>query len=830
MEAPPARPPATTVAGRFGAFVAERFPFAVDLAMEALAAARGEGGEPDGDPAVLTSLRPRLGAALAERVDPAALPELPDATPGVTVAERLAGAAAELADACDGFLAREAVAASLTPEERRELLWGMVLTRAVDNRLKAFFTGGEVRWRGRPFQGKGFRSLGQEAIYAAPLRLRRGDGCRGPDGAWRGDVVAPLIRDVGAALAMRPEPAMVRQVLNAQMGKAGPPMEGRDLHIGDLSWGVLPPAAPLAISAATAAGLALAFARRGRPGDYQVAVSFIGEGGTSLGEWHEAVNLCAARRLPAVFCVQNNQTALSTPVAEQSAARVFADKATGYGIPGVTLDGTDPEAIAAAFAWAAERAREGRGPSLVELVCLRMCGHAHHDDMLYLGREPQPSWDYPELLEAGYADPGAWAFWAPRDPIPRYAERLAEAGVLAAGELARFREEAEALVEAEARVVVAAPWPRPEEAGRGVYREGPEARHVEVLEDRPPPRLERAPALPPLEPGLPFDRAGRTFLEAVMLGVGDALAADPRAFVLGEDVGGRYGNAFLLLRPLLAEHGERLLNAPLSEAGILGACVGAALAGDRPIAEMQFNDFVAAGFDQLVNNAAKVHYRWGASVPMVVRMPWGGLRHAGPYHSQNTEAWFYRTPGLKVVAPSTPEDVVGLMAASIRDPDPVIFFEHKSLMASKATIPDGEIVHELGTANVVREGSDATIAALALMVPRALEAADLLNSDGISVEVIDLRSLVPLDTRTILGSVTKTGRFFTVEENPRLCGWGAELVSIVGEEAFWDLDGPNLRITTPHIPLPSAAALEDLAIPSVDRIYETVRKSMDGGS
>jgi pyruvate dehydrogenase E1 component beta subunit len=187
-------------------------------------------------------------------------------------------------------------------------------------------------------------------------------------------------------------------------------------------------------------------------------------------------------------------------------------------------------------------------------------------------------------------------------------------------------------------------------------------------------------------------------------------------------------------------------------------------------------------------------------------------------------------PGLKVVAPSTPEDVVGLMAASIRDPDPVIFFEHKSLMASKATIPDGEIVHELGTANVVREGSDATIAALALMVPRALEAADLLNSDGISVEVIDLRSLVPLDTRTILGSVTKTGRFFTVEENPRLCGWGAELVSIVGEEAFWDLDGPNLRITTPHIPLPSAAALEDLAIPSVDRIYETVRKSMDGGS
>lgn len=186
-------------------------------------------------------------------------------------------------------------------------------------------------------------------------------------------------------------------------------------------------------------------------------------------------------------------------------------------------------------------------------------------------------------------------------------------------------------------------------------------------------------------------------------------------------------------------------------------------------------------------------------------------------------------PGLKVVAPSSPQDVVGLIAASIRDPDPVVFFEHKSLMATKAPIPDGEIVHRLGEAAVLRKGGDVTIAALALMVPRALEAAERLAEHGISAEVIDVRSLVPLDTKTILNSVAKTGRFFTVEENPRLCGWGAEVVSIVGEEAFWDLDGPNIRITTPHIPLPSAAALEDLALPSVDRIYETVLKSVDGG-
>jgi pyruvate dehydrogenase E1 component beta subunit len=187
-------------------------------------------------------------------------------------------------------------------------------------------------------------------------------------------------------------------------------------------------------------------------------------------------------------------------------------------------------------------------------------------------------------------------------------------------------------------------------------------------------------------------------------------------------------------------------------------------------------------------------------------------------------------PGLKVVAPSTPQDVVGLLAASIRDPDPVMFFEHKSLMATKANIPEGEIVDTLGTAKIVREGTDVTIAALAWMVPRALEAAELLALQGISAEVIDIRTLVPLDTKTLLESVVKTGRFFTVEENPRLCGWGAELVSIVAEEAFWDLDGPSIRITTPHIPLPSAAALEDLAIPSVDRIHDTIAKSVDSRS
>ncbi|HEY6064899.1 MAG TPA: thiamine pyrophosphate-dependent enzyme, partial [Thermoanaerobaculia bacterium] len=372
-------PAKSTLAARFGAFVAERFPFALDRALDAFRAVCP--ADPGRDEAAIEAVRAPLAEALESAFAETATQGLPDTTPGTAASDRFVTARVELVDACDGFLRREAIRASLTNEERIEILRGMVLTRATDNRLKAFFSGGEVRYKGVSFQGKGFRSLGQEAIYASAIRLRRGASHRAPDGSWRGDVVAPLIRDFGAALAMRPGPDLVRQALSAQMGKAGPPMEGKDLHIGDLGWGVLPPTAPLSISSLTIAGMAMAFAREGSG---RVGVSYIGEGGTSLGEWHEAINLCAARKLPAIFCVQNNQTALATPVGDQSAVRVFAEKAAGYGIPGITIDGTDPDRIAAAFTWAAERARNGDGPTLIELVCMRICGHAHHDDMLYL--------------------------------------------------------------------------------------------------------------------------------------------------------------------------------------------------------------------------------------------------------------------------------------------------------------------------------------------------------------------------------------------------------------------------------------------------------------
>ena len=320
-----------------------------------------------------------------------------------------------------------------------------------------------------------------------------------------------------------------------------------------------------------------------------------------------------------------------------------------------------------------------------------------------------------------------------------------------------------------------------------------------------------------------------TYREAVAYGIAQEMRRDPNLVMLGEDVAAA-GGVFKTTVGLIDEFGpERVRDTPISEQAILGAAMGAAMTGVPVIAEIMFSDFLAVCFDMLANEIAKSRYMTDGQVsfPLVVRTANGGGARFGAQHSQSVENWCMMIPGLKVVAPSTPEDVVGLMAGSIRDPDPVVFFEHKSLMASKATIPDGEIVDELGTAKVVREGGDLTIAALALMVPRALEAAERLAGQGVSAEVIDVRSLVPLDTKALLESVAKTGRFFTVEENPRLCGWGAEIVSIIAEEAFWDLDGPSVRITTPHIPLPAAASLEDLALPSVDRIYETVLESID---
>jgi pyruvate dehydrogenase E1 component beta subunit len=321
-----------------------------------------------------------------------------------------------------------------------------------------------------------------------------------------------------------------------------------------------------------------------------------------------------------------------------------------------------------------------------------------------------------------------------------------------------------------------------------------------------------------------------SYREAVKAGIAQEMRRDESVIFIGEDVAAA-GGVFKTTEGLQAEFGDiRVRDTRISEQAIIGAVAGAAMTGLRPIAEIMFSDFFAVCWDLVVNQIAKTRYMTDGqcSFPLVIRAANGGGARFGAQHSQSVENWAMAVPGLKVVAPSSPADVKGLLAAAIRDPDPVLFFEQKSLYGTKGDVPEGEHVEQLGKAKVLREGSDVTIVALAAMVRRAMKAADTLEKEhGISAEVIDVRSLVPLDTTTIFESVSKTARLVTVEENPRLCGWGAEVSSLVAEELFWDLEGPIVRVTTPHIPLPSADALEDAVMPSAEKVVDAVVKLAD---
>ncbi len=321
-----------------------------------------------------------------------------------------------------------------------------------------------------------------------------------------------------------------------------------------------------------------------------------------------------------------------------------------------------------------------------------------------------------------------------------------------------------------------------------------------------------------------------TYRDAVAAGIAQEMARDERVVFLGEDVA-HAGGVFKATVGLLDQFGpRRVRDCPISEQAILGAAMGAAMTGLRPIAEIMFSDFLAVCWDIVANEIAKSRYMTNGQVqvPLVIRTANGAGSRFGAQHSQSVENWAMMIPGIKVVAPAFPADVKGLIAAAVRDDDPVLVFEQKSLYPLKGEVPDGEHVDELGKARVLRRGKDCTIVALALMVHRALVAAEILDKEhGISCTVVDVRSLVPLDTLTILAEVAATGRLVTVEENPRLCGWGAEIASIVADECFWELDGPIIRITTPHIPLPSADQLEDNTIPSVERIVREIVEKID---
>jgi 2-oxoisovalerate dehydrogenase E1 component len=621
---------------------------------------------------------------------------------------------------------------------------------------------------------KWFSGIGQEAIavgVVAALEER--------------DLILPLHRNLGVFTAPRglggvpPTTAAgaawsrvdLDRLLRQLLGREGGFTAGRDrsFHFGTLEHGIVGMISHLGAMLPVADGLALAGQLRGT--DRVVAV-FSGDGGTSEGDFHEALNLAAVWRLPVIFVVENNGWGLSTPTSEQYACADLADRAAGYGMPGVVVDGNDVLAVVAAVTEAGARGRRGEGPTLIEAKTYRMRGHE-------------------ETSGTGYVPPDELARWTLLDPLLRFEAVLDGRGVLPAPEREALREEIAAEIDARVEAALAAPEPDSTVEG-------------ETAAVFAPPAVARARAAGP--------EVELRYLDAITDGLREAMRADERVVLLGQDIA-EYGGAFKVTDGFVAEFGkDRVRNTPIIESGALGCALGLALDGFHPMVEMQFGDFISCGFNQVVNNLATTHYRWGAPVPVVIRAPVGGGTGAGPFHSQNIEGFFANVPGLRIVAPATPADAKGLLLAAFDDPNPVLFLEHKALYRSeRGPVPAGWHTVPLGSARLARPGRDATVVTYGIGVRWALEAAGILADDGAGdVEVIDLRSLRPWDTATVLASVERTGRALVLHEAPQTGGFGGELAATIAERAFAHLDAPVTRVGSTDTPVPFSRRLEAL--------------------
>jgi len=662
----------------------------------------------------------------------------------------------------------------------------MKLTRDFDSRFESLLLTGRV--------AKWYSEVGNEATtVAAGLALEPGD------------VLASLHRDLGAILAVyldparafpgfgfgepdgtRPDPDELLHRLTCQLlGRHEGFSRGveRSFHYGYLDpergirhLGMVSHlGAMIPVAAGAALGLALA-------GTDRVAVNFIGDGGSSTGDFHEGLNMAAVWKAPLVLIIENNRFAFSTPTSQQYAAERLSDRGVGYGIAAQTVDGNDPDAMAVAIDTAVVRARGGGGPTLIEAMLGRLRGHSEGDDSLKM----VPADDL--------------AAYRAADPVPGYARRLEEEGVLDAATHERLAARSAEIVERSIGRALEAEPARIESARRPVLL---------AVEEIAEPR--RAPG----------ESEPVTYVEAIHQALWEEMERDPQLVLMGQDVAAFEG-AFRVTRGMFERWPERVLDTPIAESGTIGMAVGAALMGFPVVVEMQFADFITCGFNQLVNVAAKLFYRWEVPCPIVVRLPSGGGVGAGPFHSQNPEAWFTHVAGLKVVCPATAIDAKGLLKAAVRDPNPVVFFEHKYLYRRiKEVLPvavDGELLVPLGKARVARDGGDITLVGYGSSTWDCLEAAEILARDGIESEVVDLRSLVPLDEEILVRSVEKTGRVVIAHQAQRTGGFGGEVAARLAELAFPWLDAPIRRVTYPDSPVAYVKTLEREQLPSAERI------------
>lgn len=560
--------------------------------------------------------------------------------------------------------------------------------------------------------------------------------------------------------------------------------KGGSMHVTEAAVGALGANGIVGAPYLIAIGAALSARQQGSD---RVAVAIAGDGATNQGMFHEALNFAAVFNLPAIFVIENNLYGEFTPLSRHAGVRSLADRASSYGIPGLTVDGNDAWAVYGAMQQAIARARAGAGPTLLECLTYRWHGHMEGEA-------------FP------YRDPAEVEAWKQKCPIRRLEQALIDAGALTSEQAGELLGQGKARVQEAVAFALRSPEPAAEELVRDVYA--------------PEPAILYRPAAP--------HTAAReiSYSRALFEALAEEMSRDERVFLLGEDVA--LGGYFAVTAGMAEEFGPyRVIDTPISENAIVGAAVGASMTGCRPVAEILFSDFITTCMDPLVNQAAKLRYMSGGqyALPLVVRTPGGGGIGAAAQHSQSLEAWLTGIPGLVILAPGTPYDAKGLLKAAIRSNNPVLFFENKLLYTSIGPVPaeDEDYIVPIGVADVKRSGQDVTLVAIGAMVVPALEAAEVLAREGVSAEVVDPRTLVPCDWAAIVRSVVKTGRLVVVEPGTFTHGFGAEVVSRVAEAALGALKAPPRRVAAADVPTPYNRALENAALPDVEDIVSAVR-------
>ena len=675
----------------------------------------------------------------------------------------------------------------LTKEELMGMLRQMMEIRALEDNIADLLNKAALR-------GALHLYAGQEAVAVGAISPLRAD-----------DLITSTHRGHGHAHAHGDKAAETPEAKQSHynkmmaevLGRSGGYCKGKggSMHIADVQHGNLGATGIVGGNLPVAVGAALAQKLQGTD---RVVVCFFGDGAANEGTFHESLNMASIWDLPVIFVAENNMYGMSVPWAKASKLPDIATRSAAYGIPGEVVDGMDVLSVRAAVRRAIERARRGEGPTLIEAKTYRYYGHSHSDPRAYRTREEE-------------------AHWRGRDPIKVLHGNLASIKLLEEGEFEVLEQAVQEKLDRAMASSQASPVPDPEELTTDVF--APSKFTPEDYEnDR---RLSRAVRNGEVERVIPYSQA---LVEAQR----EEMSRDPRVFLIGEDIG-LYGGAYGATRGLFQEFGEwRVIDSPISEATIGGAAVGAAMTGMRPVAEIMYVDFTPLAMDQIANQGGKNRYMFGGrtSVPMVIRTEGGAGRGIAAHHSQSLESLWTHFPGIYVVMPATPYDAKGLLKAAIRDDNPVMFIEHKMLYKEKGPVPEEDYLIPLGVADVKREGRDVTLVTYSRMVLRALEAAEQLAEEGIEVEVVDLRTLKPLDVDAIVRSVKKTGRLVGLTESYENTSFINEVLVQVNELAFDWLDAPMVRVAAANVPVPRAEVLEDLAIPNVQRILEACRKAV----